>query len=164
MDTLYARLLSEFQLPTESIHGPSHWKRVETYGLHLARHNGADPSVVRLFAYFHDCCRIAEEFDPDHGLRAAQKAREMSSALKLTDEALETLYQACAGHTDLKFSHDPTIGACWDADRLDLDRVGVDTDPDFFSTTEGKRLARLPAISRRLEVGITLNLTPKPED
>ena len=31
-------------------------------------------------------------------------------------------------------SEDPTVGACWDADRLDLPRVGIQPDPALFST------------------------------
>jgi uncharacterized protein len=33
------------------------------------------------------------------------------------------------------------IGACWDADRLDLTRVGIIPDPDMMSTEPGKELA-----------------------
>jgi hypothetical protein len=31
--------------------------------------------------------------------------------------------------------------ACWDADRLDLARVGVIVDPSYLSTARGKQLA-----------------------
>lgn len=151
-------LVRWYSLGLDSLHGPRHWERVEAYGLYLVKHNGGSHKVVELFAWFHDCQRVNENTDPGHGLRGAKKAREMRERLGLDDDALETLYQACAGHTDLKYSHDPTIAACWDADRLDLDRVGIEPDPSYFSTPEGKRLALLPAVSRRMEVGITVNL------
>ena len=34
-----------------------------------------------------------------------------------------------------------TIGTCWDADRLDLGRVGVIPSVDFMSTQDGKEAA-----------------------
>ena len=157
-DDFKAILCDRFALPLDSIHGPEHWRRVEAYGLYLASFNGANKRLVSLFAYFHDSCRVDDNFDPGHGLRGAERARELSHLLTLDSDELETLCQACAGHTELVFSHDPTIAVCWDADRLDLDRVGVEPDPSFFSTTEGKRMALLPAISRRMEAGISIDL------
>lgn len=150
------RLAEQFPLGPASPHGPQHWRRVERYALHLANHNGGNPVVAELFAWFHDSRRVTEDRDPEHGLRGAELARQMKMQLQLDEEAFETLFQACAGHTDLTFSHDPTIAACWDADRLDLDRVGIDPDPSYFSTAEGKRLALLPTITRRMETGIPL--------
>ena len=42
---------------------------------------------------------------------------------------LAQLLAACADHTDVAFSKDVTIQACHDADRLDLERVGITPDP-----------------------------------
>lgn len=36
---------------------------------------------------------------------------------------------------------DPTIGCCWDADRLDLGRVGKKPDPAYMSTMLGRSAA-----------------------
>jgi uncharacterized protein len=58
----------------------------------------------------------------------------------LDDSSFELLYQACADHADGYISNDPTIGACWDADRLDLWRVGITPSPALFSTLIGRRL------------------------
>lgn len=149
-------LRSEFALDPDSFHGPAHWSRVERYGLYLAQETGADPRVVRLFAIFHDCRRVEECHDPDHGLRGGERARALRDSLHLDDEAFETLFQACAGHTDLRFSHDPTIATCWDADRLDLDRVGIEPNPDYLSTRAGKLFAHYDAHTRRRMAGITV--------
>lgn len=35
----------------------------------------------------------------------------------------------------------PTIGCCWDADRLDLGRVGIEPDPELMSTDAGRKRA-----------------------
>ncbi|MGE0489360.1 MAG: hypothetical protein AB7S38_09115 [Vulcanimicrobiota bacterium] len=150
MDPELVELLRrEYRLGEDSVHGYQHWQRVECYGLYLARQTGADPVVVRCFAYFHDCQRQNEDHDPGHGLRGGERARQLRTRLELDDEAFETLFQACAGHTDLVFSHDPTIATCWDSDRLDLDRVGLDPDPAFLSTPAARRLAELTATERR---------------
>ena len=47
-----------FALGSHSIHGPSHWRRVERNGLWLAERSSGDVFVVRLFAWFHDSCRV----------------------------------------------------------------------------------------------------------
>lgn len=151
---VYSRLMSEFSLGTESVHGPQHWKRVEAYGLYLAHNTGANPILVSLFAHFHDCRRVNEHHDPGHGLRGGEYARQLEAELGLPPDDLETLFQACAGHTDLVYSHDPTIATCWDADRLDLDRVGAVTDPRFLSTEAGKELCGLSPEARWERVGL----------
>jgi HD superfamily phosphodiesterase len=53
-----------FALGNHSIHGPSHWRRVERNGLWLAERSGGDLFVVRLFAWFHDSRRVNEWTDP----------------------------------------------------------------------------------------------------
>lgn len=45
-------------------------------------------------------------------------------------------------HDQGQTSPNPHIGTCWDADRLDLPRVGIVPSPKYFSTEEGKRLCR----------------------
>ncbi len=63
-----------FALGSHSIHGPSHWRRVERNGLWLADRSGGDVFVVSLFAWFHDSCRVNEWTAPDHGKRGAEHA------------------------------------------------------------------------------------------
>ena len=36
----------------------------------------------------------------------------------------------------------PTIDACFDADRLDLGRVGITPDPNRMATEKGKEMAK----------------------
>jgi uncharacterized protein len=63
-------------------------------------------------------------------------ARELHAegTLAIAAAQLELLTYACDEHTNGLVSDDPTVGACWDADRLDLPRVGVEPDPELFST------------------------------
>jgi uncharacterized protein len=122
-----------------SIHGPDHWARVERNGLRLAGRNGADETVVRLFALFHDAERHNDGHDPQHGERAAQLAARLHGELFTIDQAsLEILCLACELHHEGQTTDEVTIGTCWDADRLDLPRVGMIPSPEYMSTNEGK--------------------------
>jgi len=126
-----------------SIHGVEHWARVERNGLWLAERTGARVKVVRLFALFHDACRLNDWHDPGHGPRAAELAASFGAGrLGLEEEELELLCRACEGHTRERISEDVTIGTCWDADRLDLPRALITPHPRFFSTGAGRELVR----------------------
>ena len=120
-------------------HGEAHWRRVAANGLDLATELGADRLVVLLFAIFHDCMRFDEFADPDHGKRGGFLACCLNGELLRFDEdRLDLLYSACAGHTDGAISNEPTIGACWDADRLDLCRFDTEIVMGAMSTAPGR--------------------------
>jgi uncharacterized protein len=133
-------VLEEYTLPRNGIHGVAHWARVFENGLRLAEESGAVLEVVQLFAILHDSQRVNEHHDPDHGPRAAQLACELRGALfSLSDDQFSLLHRACAGHTRERTHPDRTIQTCWDADRLDLGRVGMYPDPRYLSTEIAKR-------------------------
>ena len=141
-ETLWTLAAGRFILGTGSIHGPHHWRKVERNAVQLAADSGADETVVRLFAALHDSCRQNESYDPEHGLRAAEWAAELRGRdFDLDDGRFELLTQALIGHDKGYTSADPTIGTCWDADRLELTRVGVRPDPKYMSTIPGRTLA-----------------------
>ncbi|MFZ1376836.1 MAG: hypothetical protein WAS25_09605 [Geothrix sp.] len=145
MEDLLRTILAGYELPNEGLHGPRHWIRVSRTGLKLAKAtDGADPEVVHMFALFHDSRRENEDWDPDHGLRGAELARSMRSThlTHLNDAQFEQLRYACVHHTDGDTTTDPTIGCCWDADRLDLGRVGTEPEAEYMSTVAGKSLVR----------------------
>lgn len=130
-----------------SCHGPDHWKRVLKNGVVVARHSGANIEIVKLFALFHDSCRLNDGYDPEHGLRGAELALSMHGEyFQLSDPEIEQLYFACQWHTDEKHHADATIGTCWDADRLDLGRVGMTPDEEYMSTLAGRKAARLGGV------------------
>ena len=109
-----------------SVHGPSHWARVASYGRMIAEEvTGVDLAVVGHFALFHDAMRQTEGDDPGHGARGAGLADSLQPRLSLSDPEMALLLDACVRHTDGEITDDPTLGACWDADRLNLGRVGV---------------------------------------
>ena len=137
------------------LHGPAHWQQVERNGLLLATETGADIVVVRLFALFHDSKRANDGPDIVHGARGAEFAKQCfeEHRLDITQEQFDKLYHACKFHTTEPRSGDATIDTCYDADRLDLGRVGIALDPKKMATDFGARIAQ-----KALEEGI------KPED
>ena len=108
----------------------------------------ADPKVVACFAYAHDCMRYSEDDDPNHGQRAAEfLSTHRSMITELDDSQFALLREACARHNDPHAVPDnDTLAVCWDADRLDLTRFGVQPDPDLLYTETAKALAegRMP--------------------
>jgi uncharacterized protein len=134
-------ILREYALPVRGPHGVLHWARVRENGRRLAEATGADAEVVALFALFHDSCRVNEARDDDHGRRGGELARSLRGSLVLLDDArFELLFDACRLHTDGHTLGDSTLRACWDADRLDLGRVGIRPRPERLCTNEGGRM------------------------
>ena len=133
-------VLDEYALPWNGIHGVGHWARVLENGLRLAEQTGANLDVVSLFALFHDSKRVNEGHDPDHGQRGAEfAAKHQGSLFDLPEADSHRLRKACAGHTHELTHPDITIQTCWDADRLDLQRVFVTPHPSRLCTDEAKK-------------------------
>lgn len=132
----------QYALPWRGIHGVTHWARVRETGLRLAARTGADPAVVELFAVLHDARRRNEGVDPGHGGRGADLAATLRGTLvHLSDAAFALLRVACADHTTGTIEADVTIQTCWDADRLDLGRVGIVPEPARLCTAAAKESA-----------------------
>jgi len=139
---IWEHVIQQFQCDRNSIHGPSHWRRVERNALLIATRSGAIEEVVRLFAVLHDSRREHDAYDTVHGIRAAAYATKLRGKLfDLSDEHFELLQYACQWHTHGQLNNDPTIATCWDADRLDLGRVGMRPAPKFMSTQFGREIA-----------------------
>lgn len=151
-------VLRGYRLPPEGLHGVAHWARVLENGLLLAGQTGADAEVVSLFAVLHDARRLNEGHDPDHGARGAELAsRLQGKAFDLDDEAFALLCRACEGHTHERTHPDITIQTCWDADRLDLGRVGIEPQPDRLCTEAARHTEMIRWADRRA----TRNFVPE---
>lgn len=134
-------ILRGYQLSPRGDHGVVHWARVHENGARLAAATGADAEVVSLFALFHDSRRVNEFHDDDHGLRGGEFARSLRGTLVHLDDArFELLTEACRLHTDGLTAGDATLQACWDADRLDLGRVGITPQPRRLCTGAARGL------------------------
>jgi len=124
-----------FVMDLHGIHGVSHWQRVRENGLRIAKHAGANPVIVELFAFLHDCCREDDGTDPGHGERAADYSLSLrESSLHLSDADFALLHEAIRDHALGLTKGDITVPACWDADRLDLGRIGIRPDPRYLCT------------------------------
>lgn len=130
-----AAVRAQYLLDWDGIHGVAHWERVRENGLRLAAATGARTDVVELFAYFHDACRRNDGRDPEHGPRGAALARSLAGTVfDLDPEGLALLVAACTGHTRGGTDAEVTVATCWDADRLDLARVGRTPRPERLCT------------------------------
>jgi len=141
---------AKFRLDWHGIHGARHWARVKHNGLLLAEHTGANVRVVEYFAFIHDLGRENDHYDPEHGNRAAMIAEQITGDLiDVTVEELRLLQEACSAHSDGQTVADVTVMTCWDADRLDLGRVGIRPDPVRLCTDAAKLPDLLSAAYRR---------------
>ncbi|WP_139323141.1 HD domain-containing protein [Deinococcus marmoris] len=136
-----AELIAQFALGPGSLQGPQHWQRVEETAVRLAQLGGGDAEVARWFGLFHDAARHSEGADPLHGHRAVRLVDHDRTRLGLTDTQLKLLQWACEHHASGQTTDEPTVGACWDADRLDLPRVGLQPQARYLSTVAGRAQA-----------------------
>ena len=138
--------IDEFIMSNGSIHGISHWNEVYENGMMLSLQPGVDKLVVALFAYLHDCKREDDLQDPEHGDRAADFVvwlRNTSKLDQLTHPQYQKLWLACLHHhKGVVNREDPTIGACFDADRIELIRCGMVPKVELMSTPMGIRIAQ----------------------
>lgn len=142
MRELMRAILDQYQLDVMGIHGLGHWARVCSNGLYLADREGLESDVVELFALFHDACREDDGHDREHGLRAAQLAESLRGVhYDLPDEDFQRLWNACIAHSEGLLHADPVVEVCWDADRLDLTRIGVQPIPGLLCTASARAVA-----------------------
>jgi uncharacterized protein len=108
-------------------------------GLELARLTGANRKVIEYFPFLHDVCRESDGYDSGHGPRAARFALTIrEDHIDLDEEEFALLIAAIEGHTAGGRHEDVTVSACWDADRLDLARVGITPDPGRLCTAAAR--------------------------
>jgi uncharacterized protein len=128
------------------LHGEEHWRAVAAAGISIGSVTpGASLPVVFLFALFHDALRWNEHHDPDHGARGAALTKELvdEGLISLPDEPKRLLESACRLHPDGFTTQDPTVGTCWDADRVNLWRVWMTPDAALMSTEDGRSARRI---------------------
>ena len=72
-----------------------------------------------------------------------------ASLLRLDAPGLDQLAYACRHHSDGLTEADVTVQTCWDADRLDLARVGIEPEPRLLCTQQAKSRDVIDAAVRR---------------
>jgi len=142
--------MNVFDLDLMGLHGVGHWIRVWENSLALAHHTpGVNVRVIELFAWLHDICRVSEGGDIDHGRRAACILNEMgqsdvdyyfSNTVSPADIwwLIKAIREHRGGLPTTKPATNPTVGVCWDADRLDLARLHNVIRLDLLSTEAAK--------------------------
>ena len=134
-------LAHQYKLSHNGYHGIEHWFRVLINGRLIAAETGADLEVVEHFALLHDVMRVDENRDIQHGNRSADFVRQIAGDwVHLGIVRQEQLIEACMYHSMGRLTQDVTIQTCWDADRLDLGRVGTKPNPTYLGT----KIAREP--------------------
>ena len=125
-----------------SVHGIAHWDRVSKNADSLWT-SDVNLLVVKAFAYIHDVEREDDGCDLLHGPRAAALVDEIrdTELAFLNDDEILQLKKACELHTTTLRTEDATVNACFDADRLDLGRVGITPNPDKMATAQGQIIA-----------------------
>lgn len=139
-EKLLPDVIAQFALDPDGLHGMPHWARVLENARRLALDTDVNPDVLELFAILHDARRISDGEDRDHGLRSAELAiycRDRGYLLE--DEDFSRLHLAIIGHN--KRCSDPgdeTIRICWDAEQLDLGRLGITPRAHCMYTAGGR--------------------------
>ena len=165
---LIEQVMTQFTLRREGAHGIGHWARVLENGRRLATKVDVPVRVVELFAVLHDSQRLTESVDRQHGERAGLYARELArqGAIQLPHEELEALVHACHFHSAGLVQGPLVVQVCWDADRLDLGRVGNEPvrerlcteaarEPDIFDWARARGGSRIVPDLIAEEWGVT---------
>lgn len=155
----------------DGIHGVAHWSRVWHHGKSMAAELDVNPRIPAWFAFLHDCQRENDDMDPEHGARAADFALKLrrQGLIGLNNHDFDALCFAMQKHSDGLTEADKAVQVCWDADRLDLGRVGIVPDPQYLCTTVAQRddvieraLAFSEGLTRRALFGFKDNEMAKP--
>jgi uncharacterized protein len=129
----------------DGIHGVSHWSRVWVHGQFVAATLQVNPSFPAWFAFLHGSQRRNDDgTDPQHGPRAADFAvglRNEAVVTELDNREFEHLCEAMRLRSNGHTLAEPAIQTCWDADRLDLARVGLEPHPRYLSSPHAKQTA-----------------------
>jgi uncharacterized protein len=139
---LMSRIYADSTALGTKVHNTGHWSKVALMGRKLAEAEGQDPTFCEVFGFLHDCQRLEDGHDAGHGARAAQYARSIKKLIPFRGKKFKDLLYALKWHDDKTHAPNLQIGCCWDADRLDLRRVGVKPDPSMLNTLAAKTIAR----------------------
>lgn len=141
-------VISQFQLDINDDHGIKHWERVYHNTQLLSNYYNIKSDVFELFSLLHDSKREDEYEDLKHGKRAALFVKELvnSEIINISKEDKNRLVFACSNHTvtntKAKLFNDLIVQICFDADRLDIGRVGIIPEEKYFCTDFAKELVR----------------------
>ncbi len=123
------------------LHGVSHLRRVAILSGRLANAVGEDVESAVVMGFLHDCARRNDKNDIEHARDSEVLARGLVERF-YPHLDVDRICEAIAGHADGEVTSDPFTGCLWDADRMELKRIGRTIDLDLLSTKVAKRLVR----------------------
>lgn len=140
----------------DGIHGVAHWSRVWHHGKRMAQELDVNPRIPAWFSFLHDSQRENDDYDENHGSRAADFAMILRNQgnIGLDRREFDALCYAMQKHSDGHTEADVSVQVCWDADRLDLGRVGITPNGKYLCTEMAKQphiIERAVALSEALE-------------
>lgn len=122
-----------------NIHGIPHLRRVAVTAGRIAASIGEDIESAVVAGFLHDCARSDDAGGTRHAHDSAILAKKLLSMYYPHLDAAH-LCDAISRHADGKTTKDLLIGCVWDADRLDLRRLGIEVDPDLLCTSIARRI------------------------
>jgi uncharacterized protein len=119
----------------------------------LAVQTCANFHLVILFAFFQDACRLNEREVDGHVTCGAELTRHLKGKFfDATNHEMALVCYACEHHSDGMSQGDITVLTCWDADRLDLWRVGITPKPDACALRQLEQ--KRPWVNRVIAPGL----------
>jgi len=151
----------DFKLDLYGDHGIYHWQRVFLNTQKLAKYYNVTSEIFELFSILHDSKRENEYQDINHGKRASEFVKELIERkyIKLDTIDEQRLIYACVNHTKPDMTNllynDIIVQICFDADKMDIERVGIIPDKKYFLTQYAKELITNPRSERGNTVAIS---------
>lgn len=132
------KLLSECICGRTQIHGLDHLRNVGYLSGKFAAELGISLETAIIGGFLHDCARSDDSDDAFHAEKSALLARKLiKKNYSNIDE--ELVYKTILFHSGGKTTDNHIQGCVWDADRLDLIRLGIQPKKELLSTEPGKR-------------------------
>ena len=138
--------IAEIHMKANVIHGINHVLRALIYAKIMAsKICPQNMNDILLGVILHDIGRRNDGVDQGHPLRGAILAKRLLKDNWPNADKERILYAIEHHHKGLVTS-DPVVGIIWDADRLDLGRVGLKIDTRRLSTIAATKLVKLARI------------------
>jgi len=123
------------------LHGVSHLRRVAILSGRFAVAVGEDVESAVVVGFLHDCARKKDGNDLEHAHDSAVLARKLIERF-FPHLDVDRICDAIEGHAEGEVTTEPLAACLWDADRLELKRIGRTIDIDLLSTEVARRLVR----------------------
>lgn len=122
-----------------NIHGVQHLRQVAFLAGRFAYSLNVDYKTAIIGGYLHDCARSDDGGGNSHAHESAFLAKRIIET-NWSSTDIDKIFYAIYYHADGLNTNDPFIGCIWDADRLNLVRLGLIPKVELLSTEFAKRI------------------------